>query len=136
MAPAARQLAQRGDLHRQVVLLDHRVGPHEFDQLALAHHASRAFGQRHQQVEGAAADARGLAADQQHSLQRPDLQAREAMNDRLSGQGHGCEFWCDQQPRHCNQLQPWRESLNADHVQVIRGPLPSPTGLSACMPRS
>ena len=42
----AEQLAQRRDLHLQVVLLDHQVRPHHFEQLVLAHHPVAPLDQR------------------------------------------------------------------------------------------
>jgi hypothetical protein len=49
-------LAQRDDLHLQVVLLDHEVRPYALHQLALGYRAIVAVDQRQQHVERAAAE--------------------------------------------------------------------------------
>ena len=62
------QLAQRGDLHREVVLLHHPAGPHTLQQLFLAHHAVALFDQAHQHVEGARTQRHRLAVRQDLAL--------------------------------------------------------------------
>jgi hypothetical protein len=55
----AERLAQRGDLHLQVVLLDDDVGPHLGDQVVLGDELAGARDQRAQHVERAAAQRDG-----------------------------------------------------------------------------
>ena len=49
-------LAQRDDLHLQVVLLDDEAGPHDVKELVLGHRSIASFDERQQGVEGAAAE--------------------------------------------------------------------------------
>ena len=69
---------RRLDLHREVGLLYHDPGPHLVEQLALGHQLPWSRGHREEQVEGAAADRRDLAAHQQHTLERPQLPLAES----------------------------------------------------------
>ena len=70
----AEHLAQRRDLHREVVLLHHHAGPDPRQQLVLADHAIALLDQREQQVERAPAQRDRLAIGQQAALGRSQLQ--------------------------------------------------------------
>ena len=66
-------LAQRRDLHRQVVLLDHQAGPGQVQQLVLGDHPVAPLDQRQQHVESPRTQRRGGPVHQQQALGRPDL---------------------------------------------------------------
>ncbi len=72
-------LAQRGHLDLEVVLLDDDRRPHPFDQLALGHQLPGPLDQRHQHVERARAQARRFAVDQQALLRGLQQEAAEAV---------------------------------------------------------
>jgi len=72
------QLAQRADLHLQVVLLDHHAGPHDFEQLVLGHQPIAPLVQRLQHVERARAELGRPAIDPQLPLGAANLDARVA----------------------------------------------------------
>ena len=63
MAPE--ELAQRRDLHGQVVVFHHQAGPHQRQQLILAHHAIAMLDQAQQQVKGAGTQQGWLAVLQE-----------------------------------------------------------------------
>jgi len=75
------QLAQRRDLHLQVVLLDDELRPDDVQQFVLRDHAIASLDERQQQVErqpgqleGLLAALHALAADIDHEIaQPPDL---------------------------------------------------------------
>ena len=73
------QLAQRRDLHLEVVLLDDEPRPDQVEQLALGDDAVAALEQREQQVERARAERRRLAGDRQLALGDGELEAVEAV---------------------------------------------------------
>ncbi len=87
----ADDLAQRGDLHRQVAFLDHKVGPDDVEQFVLGHQAPRTLGQCDQQIEGLGSHRGRPAIDQQPALDRNQLEAPEgkAGKGQLGGGAHG-----------------------------------------------
>ncbi len=72
------QLAQRRDLHLQVVLLDHQPGPHGVEQFVLGDDAIAAPHQHQQHVDRACAELRRFAVDVQQPPRRIELEAAEA----------------------------------------------------------
>lgn len=72
------ELAQRGDLHFQVVLLDDQPRPHDVKQLAFGHDPVAAFDQGHQQVECTGAQEGRLAVDGQRPFSHTQLESVEA----------------------------------------------------------
>jgi hypothetical protein len=76
------QLAQRADVHLQVVFLDHHAGPDDVDQLALRDEPARPLGKGQQDVEGPCPDHGRLAVDEQDTLGRPQLDAPELQRGR------------------------------------------------------
>ena len=79
----AERLAQRGDLHGQVALLDDGVGPGAGEEVGLAHGASGGRGQGREHREGALAEAgRGTVAQQGA--------ARGVENERTEGESPVC----------------------------------------------
>ena len=86
------QLAQRRDLHLQVVLLDHQTGPHERQELVLGDEPARACDQRDQQVEAARPQRDRLAVGQQAMLPGLEGEVAETVGRRFEsrcGRGHG-----------------------------------------------
>jgi hypothetical protein len=65
-------LAQGRDLHLQVVFLDDEPRPDQVEQLVLGEDAVAVVDERHEDVEGAAAERGRLALDEQLPLGRPD----------------------------------------------------------------
>ncbi len=66
--PFAKQLAQRRDRLREIVLLDDRIAPHGIHELALGDDPAGVADQEHQGVEGAAGNRdRPLAAMRQQA---------------------------------------------------------------------
>jgi len=76
----AQQLAQRGDLHLQVVLFDDEPRPRGIEQLALRDEPAFAFREGEQHVERARADRDRRAADDEVPLDGVQLEAVEAVN--------------------------------------------------------
>ena len=72
------QLAQRPDVHFEVVLGHHHVGPDAVQQFVLADHAVALLDQGEQQVEGARAELDGRVIGQQLALRRLQAKAPEA----------------------------------------------------------
>ena len=70
-------LAQRADLHLQVVFLDDDAGPDHVQQLGLGDEAIAAFDQCMQNVEGTRAQRHGLPVDEQLAGGRTELEAAE-----------------------------------------------------------
>ena len=71
------QLAQRRDLHLQVVLLDHQARPDERQQLVLRYQPARTRDQHHQQIERPRAQRHRLAVREQAPLGRLQREAAE-----------------------------------------------------------
>ena len=69
--------AQRGDVHAQRGLLDHRAGPDLRNQLVLAHHLAGALDQQHQDVQRATAQRHRAAVLAQDPLRGANLEASE-----------------------------------------------------------
>ena len=67
-AVIAERFAQRRDMDPQRALVDDRVGPGTGDELLFWERLARAFDQRDQNVECAAAEAQRLPFAEQHSL--------------------------------------------------------------------
>jgi hypothetical protein len=57
----AEGLAQYSDVEAQAALVHMHIGPHLLHELALVHHFARSRGEKHQYVEGAAANVQGSA---------------------------------------------------------------------------
>ena len=83
------QLAQRGNLHLQVVLLDDQSGPDQFEQLVLGDQAIAAFDQRQQEVECARAKRGRLPVDQELPRGRTEFEAAELVDQRHGGGSPG-----------------------------------------------
>ena len=84
------QLAQRADLHLQVVLLDHHARPHQVEQLGLGDEPVAPLDQRQQHIEGARTNARGAAFDQQLPLAGPHFDS--AKTQRFGQAKSWCRF--------------------------------------------
>ncbi len=78
----AQDLAQRRDLHLEVVLLDDQARPDAIEELVLGDDAVAAVDQREQHVEGAGAEHGGAAVDQQLPFGGPDLHRTKAIGLR------------------------------------------------------
>jgi hypothetical protein len=78
--------ADRRDLHRQVVFLDHEAGPDHVEQFALGDDTVAPLDQRQQHVEGTRADRRRYPGDQQRTFFEPQLEIaeRDAARHRTS----------------------------------------------------
>ena len=81
----AEQLAQRADLHLQVVLLDHQPRPDRLEQLVLGDEPLAPLDQREQQVERARAQRRRLLVDQELPRRGTELEATESIGGRHGG---------------------------------------------------
>jgi hypothetical protein len=75
----AQELAQRGHLHLQVVLLDDEARPYRPQQLVLGHRAIALLDQHEERVERAAADLEPRVALEQLALPGPQAKAAEAV---------------------------------------------------------
>ena len=76
-AVRSQQLAQRRDLHAEVVFLHHHAGPDELQQFVLADHAVAVLDQAQQQVEGASSQRLRLAATQHSPFSGANLERTE-----------------------------------------------------------
>jgi hypothetical protein len=95
-------LAQRRDLHLEVVLLDHQAWPDAIEELVLGHDALAGIDEGEKHVEGAGAEHRGAAIDQHLPFGGPDLHRAKAIGLR--------------------QGTPFGRENRADAAQMLPGP--------------
>lgn len=85
----AENLAQRGDLHLQVVLLDDESRPHRGEEFVLRDEHARAVRERDQQIKRARTQGDGRTVCEQDALARTQLEPAEAAACKRLGQGGG-----------------------------------------------
>jgi hypothetical protein len=81
------RLAQRGDLHLEVVLLDDQLGPHAVHQLGLRDGAVVVLHERDQGVERARTELQRLVAGEQRARARQEAKAIEVVLGRARRHG-------------------------------------------------
>jgi hypothetical protein len=85
----AEDLAQRGDLHLHVVLLDDQSRPHGGEELVLRNERARAVDERDQQIERARPQRDRRTVREQDALAGTQLEAAEAAARKRLGRGGG-----------------------------------------------
>ena len=85
----AEDLAQRGDLHLQVVLLDDQSRPHGGEEFVLRNERAGTVGECDQQIERARTHRDGRTVREQDALARKQLEPAEAAARKRLGRGGG-----------------------------------------------
>src|SRR5438874_10070623 len=78
-------LAERGNLYRQIVLLDHRSGPDQVQQFVLGDQPIAPFNQRQQHIERTRAQRRRSPVDQELTCGRNQLKTTESVDSSHVG---------------------------------------------------
>ena len=101
-------LAQRRDLHLQVVLLDDESRPHRREQFVLGDERAGAVDERDEQIERARTERDGRAVSEQEALAGTQLEPAETAARKRLGRGGGVAHvgWGDWSEESSARAQP------------------------------